>query len=191
MKRLSIALLFPLLLAACQTQSTLTPIPVATTPVVATSKSKSPSTPTAISTSTGPAAHSSSSDLNASNLIVVKDQPIVNNSLTFDTVKSAQPGFIVLYYDKPNEGTHVLGKLIVFAPVPAGKSSPLVIPLSQNLNPNVSIAGVPGNPVDAVLQTDASKPNSMVSADGKNVMVTFNILSAGTGKPSIFATAVP
>ena len=198
MKRLSmVALLFPLLLAACQAQSTSTPIAQANTPIVATTQSsgssKGAGTATAITTPTptGPPAHSSSSNPKASNLIVVKDQPIINNSLTFDTVISAQASFIVLYYDKPKQGTHELGKLIVFAPVPAGKSNQLSIPLSQNLNPTINIAGLPGNPVDAVLQTDTSKPNSLVKENGQIVMVTFSILSTGAGEPSIFSTATP
>ena len=193
MKHFYLIFLLSLLLPACQTVTT-TPVSPVNTLIAATSTSekavsKSTGTPTAAPTPTGPVVHDSSSDPNASNLIAVSDQFIINNSLTIDTVSIAQAGFIVLYYDKPSQGTHELGKLIVFAPVPTGKSSHLVIPLTQNLNPTVNIAGLPGNPVDAVLQTNASNPHSMVQENGKNVMVTFNLLAKAA--PSFFATATP
>ena len=195
MKRFNFILLLAFLLAACQTAPA-TSIPTPSTPIAATpthaTVSKSTSIPTLRPTPTGPAVHSSSSNPNAVNFIAVKDQPIINNSITIDTVTSAQAGFIVLYYDKEKEGRHSLGGIIMFAPIPAGKSNQLVLPLSQNLNPSVNLAALANNQVDAVLQTDASKPNSMVQVKGVGgVWVTFTILSSGKGKTSIFTTATP
>ena len=194
-KHLYFAFFTILILAACQAQPATTPMPPAETTAIVTQKaaggSKNKGTPEAISTPapTGSTMHKSSSDPNASNLIVVKDQFIVNNGLTIDTVTAAQACFIVLYFDKSAQGIHELGKLIVSAPVAAGKTNQLTIHLSQNLNPTINIIGLPGNPVDAVLQTDASMPNSMVRANDKDVMVTFTILKSSGS--SIFSTTVP
>ncbi len=132
MKRFHFILLLSVLLAACQTAPA-TSVPTTSTPIAATathaSVSKSTSTPTLTPTPTGPAVHSSSSNPNAANLIVVKDQPIVNNSLTIDSVTATQAGWIVLYLDKtpPNARHVVFGPKIVFAPVPSGKSNQVVI----------------------------------------------------------------
>ena len=175
MKHLHFALLLILLLAACQT-ATATPIPPVNTLIVPSSTpkaiSKSTSKPAATPTPSGPVVHSSSSDPNVDNLIIVSDQFIVNNSLTIDTVKAIQAGWIVLYLDKIGKGgNNKFGPQLVFAPVPAGKSSHLMIPLSQNLNPSVNLSTLPGVQLDAVLQTDASNPNTMVSSNNQLVEV--------------------
>ena len=190
MKSYHFALLFMLLLAACQTAPA-TSVPTPATPLAATPKpaSKSTSVPTVTPTPAGPAVHSSSSDPNAANLLVVKDQFIVNNSLTIETLTSARAGFLVLYYDKAKQGRHNLGGIIMFAPVPAGKSNQLVVPLNQNLNPSVNLANLPGIQVDLALQTNASNPNSIVQDNGKQVWVTIKILTKS--QSSIFATATP
>jgi len=199
MKPLHFALLLILLLAACQT-ATATPIQPAnplivpsSTPMAISKNTSMPAAPAATPTPTGPAVHSSSSDPNVGNLIIVSDQFIVNNSLTIDTVKAVQAGWIVLYLDKIGKGgANKFGPQLVFAPVPAGKSSHLMIPLSQNLNPSVNLSTLPGVQLDAVLQTDASNPNTMVSSNNQLVEVRFTILA--TGKSCVFcstATTTP
>ncbi len=201
MKHLHFALLLILLLAACQT-ATSTPISPADTLTVPTSIStpkavskntSTPAAPKATPTPTGPVVHSSDSNPNASNLITVSDQFIVNNSLTIDSVTAAQAGWIVLYLQKiGRSGQAQFGPQLVSAPVPAGKSSHLVISLSQNINPSVNLPTLPGTQLDAVLQTDASNPNTMVHNNNQIVDVSFTILT--TGKSCVFcstATAAP
>src|SRR5271157_3864204 len=169
MKRFHFIFLLILLLAACQSAPP-TSVPTPSTQVAATLQPtkiiKSISTPTLTPNPNGPAVHSSNTDLNASDLIVVKDQNMVNNSLTLDSVTSAQAAFVVLYYDKQAQGKDVLGKLIAFVPISAGKSNRFVFSLTQNLNSTISIATLPGNLVEAVLQTNSSNPNSIVKVNG-------------------------
>jgi hypothetical protein len=179
MKHLHFTLLLTLLLAACQAQTTtMTPIPPANTLIAATSapkaasKSTRPAAPKVTSTPAGPAVHSSSSDSNASNLIVVRDQLIVNNSLMIDIVKSAQAGWIVIYIDKASQ----FGPQLVYAAVPAGRSDHFAIPLTQNINPSVNLPGLGGTLLDVVFQTNPSNPNTMVQANGVLVRTSFTLL---------------
>ena len=194
MKLSKFMLFFSLLLAACQ-PATATPIPTANTPNIPTPKVtavKATSAPTATPTPKGPITHTSGKDPNASSYIAIKDQLIVNNSLTIDTVTASQAEAIVIYRDKEKGGKHSLGQQIIFAAIPAGKSNNLVIPLSQNLNPGINVTGLPGTLVDAVLQTDTSNPKTMVELNGTIVGVMFTILSpANSNPPSIFSTPTP
>jgi hypothetical protein len=194
MKRFHFIFLLILLLAACQSAPA-TSVPTPSTQAAATPQRtqliKSISTPSITPNLNGPAVHSSNTDLNASDLIVVKDQYMINNSLTLDLVTSSQAAFVVLYYDKQAEGRDVLGKLIAFIPISAGKSNHFIFSLTQNLNPTVNIATLPNNLVEAVLQTNSSNPNSIVKVNGKDVSVPFMILSSAQGHPSIFSTATP
>jgi hypothetical protein len=200
MKLLKFMLLFSLLLAACQPAPS-TPTPAAKTPRATTTKATKPKatgtakakgTPAASPTPNGPVTHRSGKDPNASSYLVVKDQVIVNNSLTIDTVTASQAAFIVLYKDKQKSGSHLIGQQIIFAAVPAGTTHNLVIPLSQNLNPGINPAGLPGTLVDVVLQTDASKPLTMIQINTQIVEVTFSILVPGNNiPPSIFSTPTP
>ena len=198
MKLLKFMLLFSLLLAACQPASA-TPAantPLATTPKAATPKvtdtARAKGTPVASPTPNGPVTHRSGNDPNASSYLVVKDQLIVNNSLTIDTVTASQAAFIMLYKDKQKSGSHLIGQQITFAPIPAGITHNLVIPLSQNLNPGINPASLPGTLVDVVLQTDASKPLTMIQLNKRIVEVTFSILVPGNNiPPSIFSTPTP
>ena len=194
MKLLKFILFFSLLLTACQTE-TATPISTASTPNIPTptaTKVKANSTPRATPTPKGPATHRSGTDPNAPIYLAVKDQFIVNNSLTIDTVTAPQAEFIVLYKDKQKEGLHGLGQQIIFAAIPAGKTNNLVILLSQNLNPGVFLSGLPGTVVDVVLQTKTSDPTTIVEVNNKIVGVTFTILSPVNSNPtSIFPTAKP
>ena len=194
MKHFHFILLAVVLLTACQSAAA-TSIPTPFTSIAATPQSTKISksiSPSALApTPNGLAIHSNSADPNASDLIVVKDQFIVNNNLTFDSVTSAQAAFIVLYYDKQAKTRNIIGKLIAFVPVPAGKTNQFVFPLAQNLNPTVNIATLPGNPVFAVLQTNASNPDSIVRINGKGVFVLFTILSSVQGRSSIFSTVTP
>ena len=199
MKLLKYMLFFSLLLAACQPAPT---TPAANTPPAPTRKAATPKvtgtararrTPTASPTPNGPVTHRSGKDPNASSYLVVKDQLIVNNSLTIDTVIASQAESIVLYKDKEKSGKHSLGQQIIFAAIPAGTTNNLVIPLSQNLNPGINPAGLPGTLVDVVLQTDASKPLTIVQLNNQTVGVTFSILLPGANNnpPSIFSTPTP
>ncbi|HUH97095.1 MAG TPA: hypothetical protein VLZ89_07040 [Anaerolineales bacterium] len=195
MKPYHFTLLLSLLLAACQAAPA-TPVPTAATVGAPTPKptslSKSTSTPKLTPTPAGPTVHSSNPDPNAPNLIVVKDQFIVNNGLTFDSVTAAQAGWIVLYLDKAasSSGKNVVfGPRIVFAPVPQGKSNQFVISLSQNFNPSINPPSLVGHKVDAVLQGGGPAPGPMVEQNDKLVWVTFTILARN--KSSIFATATP
>ena len=181
MSRLLSALCLILLLAACQPQiltATSVPsadIPVGTVPQPGSNQLSSASTaaaPTATSTPSGPVIHRSSSDPNASNLLVVRDQSIVNNSLTIDSVMASQAGWLVIYLDKRGN----FGPMVVFTPVPAGKSSPFVIPLNQNLNPIFVLSNLPGSEVHLVLQAGAPAPGTPVRENGKLVWVMFSVL---------------
>jgi hypothetical protein len=199
MKLLKFMLLFSLLLAACQPASA---TPAANTPLATTPKATKPKStgtaeakgtpPAASPTPNGPVIHRSGKDPNASSYLVVKDQLIVNNSLTIDTVTASQAEFIVLYKDKQKKGSHLIGQQIIFAAIPAGTTNNLVIPLSQNLNPGINPVGLPGMLVDVVLQTDASKPLTMIQLNTQIVEVTFSILIPGNNiPPSIFSTPTP
>ena len=195
MKLLKFMLFFSLLLAACQ-PATETTTAIANTPLVPTPKAagtaKATIAPTATSTPKAFIPHSSGTDPNAPIYIAVKDQLIVNNSLTINTVTVPQAEFIVLYKDKQKGGLHGLGQQIIFAAIPAGKTNNLVIILSQNLNPGVNVIGLPGTLVDVVLQTNASDPKTIVEVGNKIVGAGFFILSPGSGNPSsIFSTATP
>lgn len=197
MKHSHFAFLLVLLLTACQTQPTVTPVPPVNTPVIvkpqATSVSKS--TPTAVltSTPTGPVVHSSSSDSNASDLIVVKDQFIANDSLMIDAITAAQAGYIVLYFDKQGKSGGIqFGSQVISARIPAGKTTNMVIPLGQNLNPSVNPTNLPGTQMDAVLQSNPSNSNTMVHDNGKLVWVRFTILTGnGVCKFCAFLTTTP
>ena len=198
MKLLKFMLFFSLLLAACQpapatsaANTPLAPTPKATTPKT-TGTARAKSTPTASPTPNGPVTHRSGKDPNASSYLVVKDQLIVNNSLTIDTVTASQAESIVLYKDKQKGGSHSLGQQIIFAAIPAGTTNNLVISLSQNLNPGINPAGLPGILVDVVLQTDPSKPTTIVQLNNQVVEVMFSILAPGNNNPpSIFSTPTP
>ena len=182
MKQLHFALFLILLLAACQSV-TATPVSPVNTLIAATSTpqkavSKSTGTPTATPTPAGPVVHKSSSDTNASNLIIVSDQLIVNNSLTIDSVTAAQASWIVLYLDKQGiSGAHQFGPEVTYAPIQAGKSSHVAIPLSQNFNPSINPSTLPGTPLDVVLQTNPSNPKTMVHYNNAVVWVQFTILT--------------
>jgi hypothetical protein len=200
MKLLKFMLLFSLLLAACQPAPT-TPTPAANTPPAPTRKAATPKvtgtagakrTPTASPTPNGPVTHRYGKDPNASSYLVVKDQLIVNNSLTIDTVIASQAEFIVLYKDKEKRGKHSLGQQIIFAAIPAGTTHNLVIPLSQNLNPGINPTVLPGTLVDVVLQTDPTKSITMIQLNTQVVEVTFSIIDPGNDNPpSIFPTPTP
>ncbi|MFZ1040009.1 MAG: hypothetical protein WCA79_09640 [Anaerolineales bacterium] len=194
MKHVHTILLAVILLAACQT-SPATSVPISPPTIVATpqpakvNKGINTPTPTLTPMPNGPVVHSSDTDPNASDLIVVKDQFIANNSLTLDSVTSAEASFIVLYYDVQRQGRDHPGKLIVFAPVSVGKTNQFIISLNQNLNSTVNPTSLPGNRVIAVLQANVSNPSSIVKVNGKDALVPFTILSQGPS--SVFSTATP
>ena len=194
MKHFHFILLAAVLFTACQAAPT-TSVPAPSTLIAPTPQptkiSNSISTSALAPIPNAPAVHSTNSDPNASYLIVVKDQFIVNNSLTFDSLNSAQAAFIVLYFDKQTKGRNLIGKLITFVPVPAGKANRFVFPLTQNLDPTINIATIPGNPVFAVLQTNASNPNSIIHVNGKGILVSFTILFPANGRSTIFSAPTP
>ncbi len=182
MKQLHFALFLILLLAACQSVTT-TPASPVNTLIAATSTpqkavSKSTGTPTATPTPTGPVVHKSSADTNASNLIIVSDQFIANNSLTIDSITASKAGWIVIYLDKQGKsGGLQLGPEVTYAPIQAGKSSHVVIPLSQNFNPSINLSTLPGALLDVVLQSNPSNPSTMLRNNNAIVKVQFTILT--------------
>jgi hypothetical protein len=185
MKPINFALLLFLLLTACQAQpAPVSSIPTDTPSVPATPITASATKSAAISTTpiaaTSPAqpiVHSSSSNPNAGNLVVVRDQPIVNNSLTIDSITAAQAGWIVLYLDKDGSPAHY----ICYLPIPAGKTRQFVISLNQSSNVIVNPATLPGRQIDAVLQAGVKAPGKAVNENGRIVLVRFTI--ASTTKP--------
>ena len=180
------------LLAACQTATATPATPVATAKAATSQPTKAgPTAAAATPTATGATVHSSSTDPNAPNLIVVKDQAIVNNSLTFTTITAAKPCFIVLYYDRERKGKQSFGGIISFTAVPAGKTSGFVFSLNPNLNASVNLQSLGNLTVDAVLQSDASDPNKMIHNGGSTVWVSFMILPSKQGKPGLFPTPTP
>ncbi len=179
--RCPLIVLLATILSACQSQATPTvvsqtgtisnPSPSAnkTQPVAPPSATTPATTP---GTST-PAIHSSSSNPNASNLIVVQDQTIANKSLYITTVVAAQAGWIVLYFDKGGQPA----ELITYVPVPAGKSDHLAIPLSNLKNPVIQFNSIPGRQLILLLTAGTPAPGSPVQINNKPVMVSFTILA--------------
>jgi len=180
MKQLHFVLLLILLLAACQSV-TATPTPPVNTLVAATSTpQKAVGKSTGTPTPTGPVVHKSSSDANASNLIIVSDQFIVNNSLTIDSMTASEAGWIVLYLDKQGKsGGLQFGPEVTYAPIQAGKSSHVAIPLSQNFNPSINPSTLTGTLLDVVLQTNPTDPNTMIRNNKTVVWVQFSIMANG------------
>ena len=182
MKQLYFALFLILWLAACQSV-TATPASTVNTLIAATSTppkavSKSTGTPTATPTPTGPVVHKSSSDPNASNLIIVSDQSITNNSLTIDSITASEAGWIVFYLDKQGKsGGLQFGPEVTSVATQAGKSSHVAIPLNQNINPSINPSALPGALLDVVLQTNPSNPNTMLRNNNVIVKVQFTILT--------------
>jgi hypothetical protein len=181
MKRINFVLLLILLFTACQAQpAPASPVPTDTPSVHATSKPASlgkstgtPAAPIAATSPAQPAVHSSSSDPNAVNLVVVRDQPIVNDSLTIDSITAAQSGWIVLYLDKEGSPAHY----ICYLPIPAGKSKQFVIPLNQSSNIIVNPATLSGRQIDAVIQAGAKAPGKSVNENGRIVLARFTVTS--------------
>ena len=185
MKPINFALLLFLLLTACQAQ----PAPVSSVPINTPSVPATPitasvtksavisATPVAATSPVQPIVHSSSSDLDAGNLVVVRDQPIVNQSLTIDTITAAQAGWIVLYLDKDGSPAHY----ICYLPISAGKTRQFLISLNQSSNIIVNPATLPGRQIDAVLQAGVKAPGKAVNENGRIVLVRFTI--ASTTKP--------
>ena len=197
MKLFHFIFLFILLLAACQSV-TATPASPINTLTAATSTpqkvvSKSTGTPTATPTPTGPVVHKSGSDTNASNLIIVSDQFIVNNSLTIDSITASEAGWIVLYLDKQGKsGGLQFGPEVTYAPIQAGKSSHVAIPLSQNFNQSINPSSLPGTLLDVVLQTNPSNPNTMLRNNNVIVKVQFTILTNNKNASFVpLSTATP
>jgi hypothetical protein len=181
MKHLIFSLLLILLLAACQTHPVTTPsastaIPLGVVPSKSANVSNGIRTPVLPNATTPPtltALHSSSSDPNAGNLVVVRDQPVVKNSLTIDSITAAKSGWIMLYLDKDGSPGHY----ICYVPVPAGKSSQFAIALDQGSNIIINPATLPGHLIDVVLQTGTKAPGKPVNENGKMVMVRFMVTS--------------
>lgn len=182
--RLVLLILFASILSACQSQAT--PVAPPTTISIPTTISKltptaskvqqlvTPPTaaPAPTSGTSAPAIHSSSSDPNASNRIVVRDQAISNNSLVIDSVTATQAGWIALYFDKGGQP----GELVTYVPVTAGKSSSFVISLSNLKNPIIQINSIPGHQLLAMLTAGGAAPGDPVRDNNKLVMAAFNIL---------------
>lgn len=191
MKLLFFLLSLNLLLAACQPKAAPTALPpIANSSTSGSSKpnatpdkrNSAAGSPTSSAgtpgTATQPAVHRSSADPNAVNLIVIRDQPIINNILIVDSVSSAQAGWVVLYFDSHGK-PHVF---ITYAAVPAGKSSQVRISFNQNLNPSLELGAIPpapGSLLHAVLQVGTPPPGTPTNENGHIVSVPFIILKAG------------
>jgi hypothetical protein len=179
MKRLPLVLLLIPFISACQAQPVTTPsVSTSATSAVATSirasvnqGTRTPAPPSVIASAIQPTVHSRSSDPNALNLIIVRDQPIVNNSLTIESISAAQPGWIVIYFDQ--RGT--VGPRIVYRPVPAGRSSHIIVSFSHDFNPVVNPAHIPGRQLHAVLQAGSPAPGSPALEKGHIVWVLFTV----------------
>ncbi len=167
-----------LLLAACQPQATSTPAaPTAALPVATNTETKSVSTllPTiAPVVSPTPAVHMSSTDPNAANLIVVRDQPVVNSSVTIDTVRAAQAGWLAIYLSKNDKPGHRMG----FVAVQAGTVQQLNVPLDPNSGVSIAEAFLAGRQLFAVLQSGSKAPGSPVEVNGRSVLEPFTVLAS-------------
>jgi hypothetical protein len=171
-----------LLLAACQPQTTVTSVLPANGPTAAASATKSGAktvTTQSLSLPTEvpgqPGVHRSSPDPNAPNLIVVRDQPVANNSVTIDSVTASQAGWVVLFLEKKGQPGHQIG----FVPVPAGKSQNLILPLTQNTGVDVSPTKLAGELLFVLLQAGPNPPGAPVQVQGRSVVSFFRVLSAG------------
>jgi hypothetical protein len=198
MKRWLVLFLISLLGSACQPQVAPTATALSNARIVPaaepTHAGSMAGTPTARSTPTS-AVHSSSTDPNPANLIVVKDQYILHDSVTLQTVVSAQAAWIVLYFDSSAKSAHVeFGPRIVYDRIPAGGSSDLVVSFTQNLNPAINPSNLRqgGHLIDVVIQTDPMNSNSMVRDGGKLVWVRFLTLGQNSACTAcVFPTSTP
>lgn len=179
---LNVSVLATLLLAACQQQ------PATTTPLVPTnvpsaSANSTPSSVLSLPTATSvlavpkqPAIHKSSSDPNAPDLIVVRDQPIQNGSVTIDQIRAAQAGWVVIYLAKKDKPGHQLG----FVPLSAGSATQLVVPLQANSGVAATEAVLAGKELFVVLQAGSKAPGDPVQVAGRSVLDGFTVLPSST-----------
>ncbi len=177
---LDACILAALLLAACQPQpATATPVAPTSGPSVAAT-----STPSAIvSLPTGtsvlavprqPAIHKSSSDPNAPDLIVVRDQPIQNGSVTIDQVRAAQAGWLVIYLAKKDKPGHQLG----FVALPSGSATGLVVALQSDSGVAATETVLAGKELFVVLQAGSKAPGDPVQVAGRSVLEAFTVLAS-------------
>ncbi len=184
--RLVLLILFASILSACQSQPTQTALPSAAIPLSTTTAqpssntnkaqtSTTPSAATSIPTSgtSAPVIHSSSSNPNAANLVVVRDQIVTQNSVIIDSVTAGQAGWVVLYFDKAGQPA----ELVTYVPVPAGKTNQLVVPLSDLKNPVLLSKSVPDHQLVVMLTAGTPAPGIPVQDNNKIVMVSFILLS--------------
>ncbi len=164
------------ILAACQPQAATATPTAATTPAAAaptSTKSASTALPTvglAVSPTPGP--HTSSEDPNAPNLIVVRDQSIVNSSVTIDLVRAAQPGWLVIYLSRNKKPGHRLGYVVI----QVGEIKQLVVPLDPNSGVTVTQDALAGKQLFVVLQAGSKAPGAPVEANGQSVLEPFLVL---------------
>ncbi len=184
--RFFLLVLFASILSACQSQATQTAIPSTANSMPTAIEKPSQTANKAQQAITLPAAtsapasgtssltiHSSSSNPNANNLIVVRDQAVANNGLIIDSVTAAQAGWVVLYFDKAGQP----GELVTYVPVPAGKSNQFVIPLSNLKNPILQPNSIPDHQLLVMLTAGAPAPGNPVHDNNKMVMVSFILLA--------------
>ncbi len=168
-----------LLLTACQSQAvTGTPVAPSNVPTSAPTKAgntaiiNTPAPTIALTAAPQPVIHSSSTDPNAPNLIVVRDQPLVNVSVTMDLVRAAQPGWLVIYLSKNQKPGHRLG----YVAVQAGTIQQLNVPLDPNAGVSLTSAVLAGKQLFAILQAGAKAPGVPVEVAGRSVLEPFTVL---------------
>ncbi len=170
-----------LVLAACQPPAaTATPAAPAITAVALATNTEAKSVGALMPTiapigSPTPAIHTSGEDPNAPNLIVVRDQPIVNGGVTMDKVRAAQAGWLAIYLSKNDKPGHRIG----YVAVQAGETQQLNVPLDPNSGVSVTEAYLAGRTLFAVLQAGSKAPGSPVDVNGRSVLEPFMVLASG------------
>lgn len=169
-----------LLLTACQ-QPPASAVPATATNTAAaaatSTQSASVSAPATIIAVTAPAktvVHRSSSDPNAPNLIVVRDQRIVNSGVTMNLVRAAQAGWLAIYLSKNDRPGHLMG----YAAVPAGDTKQLKVPLDPNSGVSITEAYLAGRQLFALLQSGSKAPGTPVEVNGRSVLQAFTVLAS-------------
>ncbi len=169
-----------LLLAACQSRPATAPTATVSdaptnVPTATRSVSTTPTPTIPVIATAQPVIHRSSDDPNAPNLIVVRDQPIVNGGVIVDLVRAAQPGWLAFYLTKNGKPGHPLG----YVAVPRGESQQLSVRLDPNSGIAITSSVLAGKQIFAVLQAGSKAPGVPVEVAGRSVLEPFTVLEGG------------